>query len=88
MSTAVVILAVILAAAVWVGSLCFRPFGPCPTCHGTGHVIRARGRRAKTCPRCKGRRRIQRPGSRTVHRLARAVRKGQAAAARHQQEED
>ena len=88
MIAAAVVLAVIAAAAVWAGSLYVRPFGACPKCKGKGHVIRASGRRAKTCPRCEGRRRIQRPGSRTVHRGVRAVRKGQAAAARHQQEED
>lgn len=86
--TAVVVLAVIAAAAAWIGSLYARPFGPCPRCHGAGHVKRSGGRRVKTCPRCKGKRRIQRPGSRTVHRTVRAVRRGQTAAARHQQDQE
>ena len=88
MSTAAVILAVITGLALWAGSLYLRPFGPCPRCKGTGHVKRAGGRRVKTCPRCKGRRRVQRPGSRTVHSTVRAVRHGQATAARHHQVED
>jgi len=54
---------ILLAAAVWIGSLYLRPFGRCPRCHGQGHV--------RTC---KGLRRAQRLGSRTVHRLARSIR--------------
>jgi hypothetical protein len=63
---------ILLAAAVWVGSLYARPFGRCPHCHGQG-VIR-RGRHVIVCPRCHGLRRAQRFGSRTVHRLARNIR--------------
>jgi Flp pilus assembly protein TadB len=69
------ILAAVAALAVWLGSLYWRPFGPCPKCNGTGTIKRIRkGKRGKrrvavkVCPRCKGRRRVQRPGSRTVHR--------------------
>lgn len=87
MTGAAVVLAVIAGLALWAGSLYLRPFGPCPKCQGTGHVKRAGGRRVKTCPRCKGRRRVQRPGSRAVHRIVRAIRHGQAAAARHQQDQ-
>ncbi len=63
------------------------PFGRCPKCGGTGHVKSGK-RRVKVCPRCKGRRRVQRTGSRTVHRLARRIRQGRQAAARYQQEDD
>jgi len=63
----------LLAAAVWVGSLYLRPFGRCPRCHGHG-TIRKGQRRVIVCPRCKGQRRAQRLGSRTVHRLARQIR--------------
>lgn len=73
---------------LWLGSLYVRPFGRCWRCGGTGHLKRRRGRRAPKCPRCKGLRRIQRRGSRTVHRLARKVRTGQAVAAKHQQQEE
>jgi DnaJ-class molecular chaperone len=62
---------------VWVVSLYVKPFGACPDCHGTGNLIRGKGRRqrAVTCPRCKGLGRRQRPGSRTVHQLGRRVRR-------------
>ena len=81
------ILAAIAVLAVWLGSLYWRPFGPCPKCKGAGHIKRG-PRRRRVCPRCKGQRRIQRTGSRTVHRLARKIRHGRQAAARYQQRED
>jgi hypothetical protein len=62
----------LLAAAVWAGSLYLRPFGRCPRCHGRGTI--RKGRRVIVCPRCGGQRRAQRFGSRTVHRLARQLR--------------
>ena len=78
------ILAALLVLAVWAGRLYLRPFGPCPKCGGTGHIKRG-PRRRPVCPRCKGRRRIQRRGSRTVHRLVFRARDGHRAAARYQQ---
>jgi DnaJ-class molecular chaperone len=81
------ILAVIAALAVWVGSLYLRPFGRCGKCKGTGNIKRGK-RRVKVCPRCKGHRRVQRRGSRTVHRLARKIRDGRQAAARYRQHEE
>jgi DnaJ-class molecular chaperone len=81
------ILAVIAALAVWLGSLYVHPFGRCGKCGGAG-TIRSGKRRVKVCPRCKGRRRVQRTGSRTVHRLARRVRHGRQAAARYQEDSD
>jgi DnaJ-class molecular chaperone len=79
------VLAVLAALACWVGSLYLRPFG-CPKCKGTGHIKRG-PRRRPVCPRCKGQRRVQRRGSRTVHRAARKIRDGRRAAARYQQED-
>ncbi len=79
------ILAVIAGAALWVGWLYLAPFGRCPKCQGTGHVRSGR-RRVKVCPRCKGRRRVQRRGSRTVHRLAFKVRAGQRTAAKYRED--
>ena len=70
MTHALVILA---AAAAWIGSLYVRPFGRCPRCLGRGTVRRGK-RRVIVCPSCHGRKRAQRLGSRTVHRLARRVR--------------
>jgi DnaJ-class molecular chaperone len=84
--TATLILAAIAALAVWAGSLYLRPFRACPTCHGAGTIRRGK-RRVKVCPRCKGRRRVQRRGSRTIHRLAFKIRDGRQAAARYQQED-
>ncbi len=93
--SATLVLAIIAALAIWVGSLYLAPFGRCGKCSGTGTIKRTRegkhGRqlvRVKVCPRCKGRRRVQRRGSRIVHRLAFKVRDGQRAAAKYRQEED
>jgi DnaJ-class molecular chaperone len=87
------ILAVLAALAIWAGSLYLAPFGRCPKCGGTGTIKRTRkgkhGRqlvRVKVCPRCKGRRRIQRRGSRTVHRLAFKIRDGQRTAAKYRED--
>jgi DnaJ-class molecular chaperone len=72
-----IVLLVLLAAAVWVLSLYVHPFGPCPRCHGEGRIWRGSKTRPRpvTCPKCKGVKRRQRPGSRTVHQLARRVRR-------------
>jgi DnaJ-class molecular chaperone len=81
------ILYAIAALALWAGWLYVAPFGRCPKCSGTGHVRSGR-RRVKVCPRCKGRRRVQRRGSRLVHRAAFRVRDGQRAAAKYQEDSD
>ena len=81
------ILAVIAALAVWVGWLYLAPFGRCPKCQGAGHIKTSK-RRVKVCPRCKGRRRVQRRGSRTVHRAAFKIRDGRQAAARYEEDSD
>ena len=89
------ILFAIAALAVWVGRLYLAPFGRCGKCHGTGHIKRTksgkRGRQrviVKICPRCKGQRRIQRRGSRTVHRAAYRIRDGQRTAAKYEEDSD
>jgi Ribonuclease G/E len=79
------VLLAIAALAVWVGWLYVVPFGRCPKCQGAGHI--KRGKRVKVCPRCKGRRCLQRRGSRTIHRLAFKIRDGRKAAARYQQQD-
>ena len=79
-------LAVIAALAIRVAWLYLFPFGRCGKCKGTGHIKRG-PRRRPVCPRCKGRRRVQRTGSRTIHRAARKIRDGRRAAARYQQED-
>jgi DnaJ-class molecular chaperone len=84
--SASLILAVIAALALWAGSLYVHPFGRCGKCKGTGHIRRG-PRRRPVCPRCKGRKRVQRAGSRTVHRAVFRIRDGQRAAAKHQQED-
>jgi len=81
------VLAIIAVAAVWIGCLYLAPFGRCPKCQGTGHIRRGKGR-VKVCPRCKGRRRVQRLGSRTVHRAAFKIRDGQRAPAKYQEDSD
>jgi len=49
--------------------------------------IKAAPGAAQGCPRCKGRRRVRRRGSRTLHRLVFRIRAGQATAARCTQED-
>jgi hypothetical protein len=61
-------------AIIWVGSLYVKPFGRCWRCGGKGNLHRKGSRRAPVCPLCKGMKRRQRTGSRTVHRAARMVR--------------
>jgi DnaJ-class molecular chaperone len=84
--SAQLILFIIAALALWVGFLYVAPFGRCGKCEGRGHV-KAGPRRVKVCPRCKGRRRVQRHGSRLVHRAVFRVRDGQRAAAKHLEED-
>jgi DnaJ-class molecular chaperone len=67
-----------VSLTVWVAVLYLRPFSACPRCHGCRVVIHGSQKRASTCPRCKGAGRRQRPGSRTVHQLARRVRRYRA----------
>ena len=86
------ILAIIATLAIWAGRLYLAPFGRCGKCKGTGHVGRVKGGKrrvkVKVCPRCKGLRRVQRRGSRTIHQAARKIRQGRQAAARYQQQEE
>jgi DnaJ-class molecular chaperone len=60
------------AAAAWCLFVYMSPFGRCFRCGGRGAVIH--GRKPRPCPRCKGAKRQQRLGSRTVHRAVRMVR--------------
>jgi hypothetical protein len=91
--SAPLVLAVIAALAAWVGSLYLRPFGRCGKCSGTGTIKRTRAGKhgqqlvkVKVCPRCKGRLRVQRLGSRTVHRVVFRIRAGQRTAAKYREE--
>ena len=65
-------------AAAWLLSLYVKPFGRCWRCGGKGNLHRKGSRRAPVCPLCKGMKRRQRTGSRTVHRAVRMVRAGLA----------
>ena len=62
---------------LWVLSLWVHPFGRCPRCRGKRMVIRGTKRkpRPKRCWLCNGVGRRQRPGSRTVHRTVRKIRR-------------
>ena len=85
-------LAVLAVIVLRVGFLYLAPFGRCPKCKGAGNIKlkpirRGRPPRVKVCHRCKGKRRVQRTGSRTVHRLVFKIRHGRQAAARYQQED-
>jgi hypothetical protein len=58
-----VLLAVLIVAAVTIAVLYQSPFAACRSCPG------------RSCRRCRGLGRYQRRGSRTVHRMARDIRK-------------
>jgi hypothetical protein len=60
-------------AAAWVLSLYVEPFGRYWRCWGKGNIVRKRKRKAPKCWACKGLKRRQRLGSRTVHRIRRQV---------------
>jgi len=70
---AVHILIALALASGWVLSLLVHPFGRCWLCAGKGNLRRKRSRRAPKRPLCKGLKRRQRLGSRTVHRIRRQV---------------
>jgi DnaJ-class molecular chaperone len=80
------LLVVLAILAARMGFLYLCPFGRCPKYKGTGHIKRG-PRRRPVCPRCKGLKRIQRRGSRTVHRLVFKIRHGQRTAARYTRED-
>jgi hypothetical protein len=65
----VVVLALIVAVAVWATRVLLWPFGPCRRCDGSGKNIGSTGRRWGTCRKCKGSGRRQRLGSKLVRRL-------------------
>jgi hypothetical protein len=59
---------------LYAASLYKYPFRPCAWCKGTGRNRGSNARRYGHCWRCRGTGRVQRLGSRTVHRLAWAIR--------------
>jgi hypothetical protein len=71
---------VLIAFAVfagWLGSLWVHPFGKCPRCRGRRVVIKGTQKRPRPvqCRVCNGVGRRQRPGSRTLHRTVRRIRR-------------
>ena len=62
------------ALSAWAVSVLIWPFRACTLCRGTGRNRGSSSRRFGTCRRCNGRGRIQRIGSRTVHRIAWTIR--------------
>jgi hypothetical protein len=68
---ATIILIILIAAVVWVGSLYLHPFAHCLKCLGSGKnrgsKTKGRGRYGQ-CRRCKGTGRRNRIGAKTVHR--------------------
>ena len=67
-------LAVLILAAVFLLSRWRWPYKPCRKCEGTGRNTGSNGRRHGDCKRCKGARRVQRSGARTVHRVLLSIR--------------
>ena len=68
-----VVLIVLAAVVLWLGSLYFKPYTSCRWCRGTGR--RGTSARYGRCWRCKGDPERLRHGARIVHRAA-ARRKG------------
>lgn len=64
----------IAAALFWMGSLYAYPFRLCRRCGGTGHKRGSTFRRFGLCKRCTGTGRIQRLGSRLIHRTVLSMR--------------
>jgi hypothetical protein len=64
-----VALVALVVFVLWVLSLRVKPFGRCIACRGKGVRVSKRRRKARKCWLCKGKRRRQRLGSRTVHRV-------------------
>jgi hypothetical protein len=83
MLTANHVLIAFALVSAWLLSLWVHPFGKCPRCRGRRVVINGRKRkpnpkrppRPVRCKRCKGVGRRQRPGSRTLHRTVRRIRR-------------
>lgn len=67
-SPAAIILIILGVLAAWLVSLLLYPFRPCLMCHGSGRRRGSSARRFGECPRCRGKGRVQRPGSRLAHR--------------------
>jgi hypothetical protein len=71
---AYLILAGLVLAAVWAGSLYIHPFTRCGSCGGSGLNKGSTGKKFGTCKACGGSRRKQRFGSRTLHRWVQSAR--------------
>lgn len=65
----------VTGAICYAASLYAWPFRPCPRCRGSGTNRGSNRRRHGNCKRCGGTRRVQRLGSKFVHRTFLAVRK-------------
>ena len=68
-----VVLLALAYAAWWLASRYWWPFRACPRCSGKGTNKGSNRRRFGDCGRCHGSRKVQRIGSRTVHKLARSL---------------
>jgi hypothetical protein len=66
LSPLVIVLIVVLAAVLWLGSLYFKPYTSCGRCNGTAR--RGKAKRYGRCPRCKGQPERLRFGARMMHR--------------------
>jgi hypothetical protein len=83
MLTASHILVAFAVFSGWLLSLWVHPFGKCPRCRGERVVIKGSKRKPNPkrppkpvqCKRCRGIGRRQRPGSRTLHRTVRRIRR-------------
>lgn len=64
----------VAAVLVYAGSLYKYPWRPCAWCKGSGLSRGSSKGRHGRCWRCKGTKQVQRLGSRSVHRLAWAIR--------------
>ena len=66
---AVILLALLIAAALWAVSLLKWPFRPCGKCQARGTNPGSSRKRWGTCKRCHGSKQVRRFGATAVHRF-------------------
>jgi hypothetical protein len=73
MAHTTLILGAVALGLGWLASLYLWPFRPCPRCSGSGRNTGSNNRRHGDCGKCGGTRRVQRLGSRAIHKAVRGT---------------
>ena len=66
-------LLILIGIPAWMVSLWLWPWKPCGWCSGSGTNIGSNSRRHGNCRRCKGAKRVQRLGSKQMHRMVQSA---------------